>query len=152
MKRLFSLVCAVLIALTIFTTPVSAYSENALSSIEYYSDGSYCIIEVLEDYSRAAGTKNGTKNYSYYSSDNELLWVVSLTGSFTYTGTTSTCTASNVSVTIYNSSWYAASRESSKSGNVASGTATVSRKVLGITVETKIVNLTLTCDANGNLS
>lgn len=39
-----------------------------------------------------------------------------------------------------------------KSGNTATADLVMGRKFLGITVQKETLNMTLTCDANGNLS
>lgn len=79
-------------------------------------------------------------------------WKITLTGSFTYTGTGSTCTASSCNVTIYNSVWSVASKSATKSGNTAYCSARMVKKYLGATILEKPCNFTLTCDKNGNVS
>ena len=79
-------------------------------------------------------------------------WKITLTGSFTYTGTGSTCTASNCNVTIYNSIWSVASKSATRSGNTAYGSARMVKKYLGAITFDKTYNLSLTCDKNGNVS
>ena len=57
-----------------------------------------------------------------------------------------------VNVTIYDSSWYTVSKSASKSGNTATGSVIMGDTANGVTVKRVPVSLTLTCDANGNLS
>lgn len=130
-----------------------ASQEPELLEIIRLEDGTYLEI-TLESVpqTRASGSLTKTKNYTYKDADGTAQWKISLTGSFTYTGTTSTCTAASCNVTIYQSDWSVASKSASKSGNTAYGTARILRKYLGATVSDKTYNLTLTCDKNGNVS
>ena len=91
------------------------------------------------------------KNYVYKNENNIEQWKITLTGSFTYTGTGSTCTASSCNVTIYNSIWSVASKSATKSGNTAYCSARMVKKYLGATILEKPCNFTLTCDKNGNV-
>lgn len=130
-----------------------ATQEPELLEVVQYKDGTYLEI-TLESVpqTRASGSLTKTKNYTYKDVDGTAQWKISLTGSFTYTGTTSTCTAADCKVTVYQSNWSVASKSASKSGNTAYGTARMLRKYLGATVSDKTYNLTLTCDKNGNVS
>ena len=152
MRRVISLCCVFALLMSTLCIDVAAMGTQGTEVVEYFEDGSYCVIALEVECGRAAGAKNGTKNYSYYSGDNKLLWTVSLTGTFTYSGISSTCTASNVRITIYNDSWYTEYKASHMSANSALGEASMCRKILGVTVEKRIVELTLTCDVDGNLS
>lgn len=119
---------------------------------EYLDDGSYMIIRVHESDLRLTGTKSGNKTYEYYASNGELQWSAVLFGNFTYTGATSSCSASNVSVTVYNTEWQIVSKGANRNGNVAIGEVTMAKVVLGVTISRITHNMSLTCDANGNLS
>lgn len=130
----------------------SAGREAELLEVVEYEDGSYLEISVQSMQLRASGSVTKTKNYIYHNTDGTSAWRISLTGSFTYTGSSATCTSSSCNVTIYDTNWYVISKSSSKSGNVAYGTASLGWKVLGVTVEQKTYSLTLTCDKNGNVS
>lgn len=151
-RRIIAFLLAVLIVMLL---PLSVGAlENSISSEEvvWFEDGSSLVITIQESNSRASGTKTGTKQYTYRDSNGDLSWIAALTGTFTYTGTSSTCTSASINVTIYDSLWYNVSKSSSKSGNTATGTVTMGLKVLGVTVSKPTYNLTLTCDKDGNLS
>ncbi len=113
---------------------------------------SYAVVETITSGARASGRISGSRPYTYYDSTGVAQWKVVLNGSFTYTGSSATCTSASCSVTIYNSEWYTVSKNASKSGNTATGSFSIGRKALGVTVETKDVTLKLSCDKNGNLS
>lgn len=153
MKRQIVLLIVSILILSLFPVQVaSAGREAELLEVVEYEDGSYLEISVQSMQLRASGSVTKTKNYIYHNTDGTSAWKISLTGSFTYTGSSATCTSSSCNVTIYDTNWYVISKSSSKSGNVAYGTASLGRKVLGVTVEQKTYSLTLTCDKNGNVS
>lgn len=150
MKRLLTLLFTFCL---IFTVPFSiSATSNADREIIYLDDGSYIVITVESIDTRASGTKSGSKSYDCYTSQNELEWRAVLSGTFTYNGTSATCTSSSCNVTIYDTSWYEVSKTVTKSGNTASAVVTMGRKVLGITVSKKDYPLSLSCDKDGNLS
>lgn len=95
-------------------------------------------------------TVSGTKTTEYKNISGVTLWSVSVTGTFTYNGSTSSCTACSHSTAFYSSAWSLKSATHSISGNTANATATATHTILGIPVDhTKTV--TLQCDRNGNL-
>lgn len=148
MKRILYMLLAMVLLCKLL--PVTGQAAE-LDTI-YFDDGSFAIIEIASDESRASGSKTGSKSYTYYNSDNEIQWKVTLTGSFTYTGTNSTCISSDINIMLYNSNCYVVSQNAGKEDNIARGSVTIGYKFLGITVEKKSASLTLNCDANGNLS
>ena len=148
MKKFLCGVCAFLLIVAML--PVSA--ACAETETICFEDGSYATIHISFTNSRASGSITGKKTFNYYNSNNVRQWKAVLTGSFTYTGSSATCTSSSMDVTIYDSAWYIVSKSSGKSGSTARGNATVGEKLLGVTVSSVPVSLTLSCDANGNLS
>lgn len=153
MKKIMSILLVMSI-LVMF--PITAFASEDTSSANkntyttYFDDGSYYVTTITESLTRS--TKSGTKTTTHYNSSGEALWKASVNGSFTYTGSSVTCTSASHSVTIYEDVWYTYSQNSYKSGNKAIANVVMKRKFLGIVVETKEANLTLTCDVNGNLS
>lgn len=141
--------------LLVLLAPILLFKVNAseiTKDIIRFDDGSYAIIETVTNGMRASGTVSGSKNYTYYDNNGVSQWKVVLTGKFTYTGSSATCTSSSVDVTISNSMWYTISKSAEKSGNEAETSVRMGEKLNGLTVRVVPVNLTLTCDANGNLS
>lgn len=150
MKRI---VCFVLLVLIVWgTIPLCGFADETDMETIYFDDDSYIMIEISQPMGRASGSITGSKNYTYYDSNGSSQWKAVLTGSFTYTGTSATCTSSNVSVTIYDSTWSVNSKSASKNGNTATAYVQMVQKALGLTVKTVPVNMTLSCDSNGNLS
>lgn len=148
MKRFLCTLLVVLMAAAML--PTRCYAAE--TSVTYFEDGSYLVEEIRETGSRASGTKSGSKTSSHYGDDGTLNWKAVLTGTFSYTGTSATCTSSSVSVTIYDSDWYTISKSAGKSGSSATASVSMGRKALGVTVDQKDITIKLTCSANGSLS
>ncbi len=153
MKRTLSitLLVATLLSLLTFHTQAATVTD-VNEDIIYLEDGSYITVELTWTESRASGTKTGTKTYTLKTNAGEELWRAVLRGTFTYTGSSATCTASSCDVTISDSAWYVVSKTASKSGNAAVADLTMGKKFLGITIDKESISMRITCDANGNLS
>lgn len=152
MKRLACCVMAmVLLAamLPVFGNAAS-YGEEVVT--EVFADGSYETESIYKMQTRAGGTVSGSKVKNYYDSKGTLCWQFVLNGSFSYTGSSATCTSSTCSVSIYSQGWYVISKNASKSGNTASANATMGNQIDGGKVNQASASLTLRCDKNGNLS
>lgn len=152
MKRLLSWVLS--ISIVIAGLPIGVQATDAKekeSNTIRFEDGSYITIELNCIDGRASGTKTGSKTYRYYNNDVEV-WRAVLRGTFTYTGSSATCTASSCDVTISDSSWYVSEKTVNKSGNAALCELTMGKKFLGVTIKKETINMQITCDANGNLS
>lgn len=135
--------------------PFNAYAAEPAQTEEtvtYFEDGSYLVTTVSENGSRASGTKTGYKNKYYYNDSGELLWQATLSATFTYNGSSATCTAANCSVSINDSSWYVVTKSASRSGNTATAVLTMGKTAMGVTTTKSTYTITLSCDANGNLS
>ena len=147
-KMIAGLLAFVLLLSGLPTQIAHASAGEELLEVISYADGSYLEItlETLPQ-ARASGSVTKAKNYVYKNENNIEQWKITLTGSFTYTGTGSTC-----NVTIYNSIWSVASKSATRSGNTAYGSARMVKKYLGATILEKPCNFTLTCDKNGNVS
>ena len=153
MKKIFKIAILVVLVLAMFPVSVFAAEDTQnTNDIIYLEDGSYITIELVVMESRASGSKSGYKTYRYKDSDGVELWNATLTGSFSYTGSSATCTASSVSVSIINDKWYTISKYASTSGAKAIGSVTMGKKWLGITVSEETLNMSITCSANGTLS
>lgn len=154
-KKIFiSLFMTIAVFISCFSMPAYAAEEQIVNTtIEYFEDGSYAVITITEEVNNSrASVKNGTKTYTHKDSNGETVWTYKITGTFSYTGSSSSCTAVSDSYTIVNDDWHMSSHSCSKSGNKASGTVTMKRTLLGITTKTVSKDLTLTCSATGVLS
>lgn len=153
MKKSFSVI--LVFALVMMFIPQTIYATEASvekQEILHYEDGSSLIITIQESALRSSDSKLGTKTYQYVSTSGETQWTAVLRGNFHYDGTTSSCTSSVCDITIYDTDWYVVSKRVWTSGNSACSEFTMGLKLLGVTASEKYFSMTLTCDANGNLS
>ena len=133
--------------------PTNAFAGETATDkyVEYFEDGSYIVTELETSgiSTFAASTKNYSKSTSYYNSDNEKEWTITLSGTFSYTGSSATCTKATKSYKIYDDHWKVTSSNASKSGNKATGNFTVKRYLAGIPIRTVNKSLTITCSKTG---
>lgn len=153
MKRTVSIILVFALISAIFPTYCLAVeSDSETIRTVYFDDGSYMTEQYFIVNTRASGTITGNKINTYYANDGTASWKAVLSGTFSYTGSSATCTASNCNVTIYHTSWYTISKTTGKSGNTATANVTMGYKTLGVTTNQVSTNISLTCDKNGNLS
>ena len=154
MKKLFLSMLTFLCCCSLLVAPVHAVNTASTTISTHrtdFQDGSY-IIEVvtLDDptiQSRATYSTSGSKLATYYNSSDTAIFGVKVTGTFTYTGSTSKATNSVATVYIYDSSATYVSKSASYSGNTAYATGKAKYNYVTIPVSTS-----LSCDKNGNLS
>ena len=130
-------------------TGIDDQNEQILVSetVEYISDNLYYVERIyIPNMQSFSNTKTGTKTAACVSSGTTI-FAISVTGTFTYDGTTSDATSASYSIATY------VENAKIKSGNAytsgASAIATGSVSYWGITLQKTV---TLTCDKNGNLS
>lgn len=154
MKKIILLIMSFLMFIScINVNSLASYNNQTIEPTVFNEDGSYIII-TLEDIklSRSSNTKTGRKTLNYYNTDNELMWTAVLTATFTYTGSSATCTSANITYNVQNSSWQIVSATTSKSGNTATGYITAKHYFAGICIQTLERAASITCSANGTLS
>lgn len=153
MKKLIAilLVAASLLAVL----PVCSAQDDGTQAkdVVYYEDGSY-LVTVIEDVpsARASNTRTKNKVCTWYNSDDTVAWEITLTATFTFDGTSATCDTAICTASIYDRTWYIISKTASKSGNVAYGNAVLGYKILGVVIDKRPINLTLTCSPTGVFS
>lgn len=153
MKKLF--VVFLLIALlccTVFCTPVSAapLSEASKITVEYLENGDYIETIISED-SLTRSSKSGTKTKNYKNSNGDIMWSVTVRGTYTYDGIVALCTSCSHSTSVYSSAWSIKNSSSSRSGNTATANATATLK-MGLISQDYSMSVSLSCNANGTLS
>lgn len=152
MKRTFFAIVALLLLIPAVLINTRAADSTSETGDIYFEDGSYIRVEIFSTDLRETGRKIGHKDYTYYNSDGEEQWRATLTGSFTYTGTSAVCTSSSCSVSISDSNWSVESKTADRSGNAAIAKLIMKWSQHGATKENIEVSIRLTCDENGNLS
>ena len=168
-KKLFHIATILAIALmlvagnhtkTVHATNTSTSAQDI--SIEKIADDLYCttIIETTINSSldksvtaaRSSNTKSGSKTVKYQNSKGTTLWYVKVSGTFSYSGNNSRCTAASVSAASYDKNWTISNKSSSKSGNTASATATGTLNKNSLFSQTITKTVSLSCSKNGKLS
>lgn len=146
----------ILSAANVAAFAIDTDETKTTTATQVFADGSYIVVKLHEsnetNATRATKTKIGSKDYEYHTSSGDLRWVITVNGTFTYTGSSATCTKSTVSTKIYNDAWKIASATASKSSNKAIVNFTVKRYTLGVVTKTVQDSVTLTCSAKGVLS
>lgn len=145
MKKLITSIFIVFMMITTII-PVNALEEN--KSIDYLSNGDYIETTITSNMNTLArSSKSGTKTEKYKNASGEVMWSVSVTGTFSYNGSSCTCTKATSSTTKPSSMWSLSNKKASKSGNKA--IASVTGHAPGVTVTRTV---TLTCSPSGKLS
>jgi ABC-type Na+ efflux pump permease subunit len=150
MKKIITIL-TILSSILFLSFPVSAL-EQKKEIIQL--DNGYYLETIIEETptTRASNQKTAKKTGNYKNAQGTTMFSVTVTGTFTYTGSSSTCTKSIASATSKNANWKISSKSASKSGNKATAKATAKRYVDGTAVETQNCTVTLTCSSNGSLS
>lgn len=157
MKKVYTFLISIVLLFSFCSTSFALTDSTEMTTqryIEYLEGGEYIVITIEEDYSSMFSTisKNGSKTFYYYNANDEVVWSAKLSGTFTYTGSSATCTASSITHSSNNSNWRIVSSNASKSGNTAIGEITAKSYFAGICVKTVEETITLSCSANGTLS
>ena len=170
MKQIIALILCLLLSVVCF--PVSSLAEVQFEqqtlgklvseTIEYLEDGTQIVTTVYDTTPYENNgvapvattiTKSGSKTATGKNSDGDVLWTLTVHGTFrVVTGSSATCTASSYSYTAPGSGWSLKSGSATKSGNVATANGIFVKKFLGITTETRDVTVNLVCSTSGTLS
>ena len=158
MKKLTCILISLTLLFSLNTTVQAAYSApepefTSSTNAEDLGDGYYGVTSIdksgISAYS--SGNRTGSIYYDIKDSSGNIEARFKLTGNFTYSSTSVTCTSATYSTVINDKSWSFKDISVSKSGATATATFTAVRKVLGITVKSIPKTITLSCDKNGNL-
>ncbi len=153
LKKFFILTLSMVIC---FSIPFSIFAQSTTTTDtvkEYLEDGSYIVTEFEQSITPfSSGTVSKVKTATYYNSDDERQWSVSIKGTFTYTGSSATCTSASTSYKIYDSAWKVTQATATRSGRTATGEFIVKKYWLGIITKTIPIKVVATCDNNGNVS
>jgi len=152
MKKILALTLLLtLLCCTVFCLPAGATSTTKVT-VEKLDNGDYIetIITYYETNDRAA-TRSGSKTNNYKNGDGETLWSITVNGTFTYNGTTSSCTSVSRSASAYADNWSIKSSSCSRSGNCASASAVATYKTLLISRD-YTMTVDLYCSPYGILS
>lgn len=153
MKKIF---ISLLIISTLLFVPASNVSalENITTYIEErFDDGSYIEVTIHYGDLNTRSTTTHSKTATFKGEDGTKYWSVTVKGTFSYNGKTSSCTSSSVSTKNYSTTWKLSNAKASKNGATASASVTAKQyHPDGIVYRTINKTVKLTCDKNGNLS
>ena len=145
MKKIITLL-TIVSSILFLSLPVSALDQKK-EIIKL--DNGYYLETIIEETSMARAANQ--KTASYKNAQGAIMFSVTVTGTFTYTGSSSTCTKSVAEASSKNTNWKISSKSASKSGNKATAKAIAKRYVDGVAVETQNCTVTLICSSNGSL-
>ena len=159
MKKIITVTLIIsLISCILFCIPVSATTtDKTEKTIEYLENGDYIETIITDDTENsdislyATNTITKTKTKYYKNSSGIVLWSVSVKATFSYNGSTSTCTRCSHSTTAHASAWSIKSASHSKSGNTATAKATATWKTSAGSKDYSM-SVTIKCSATGVVS
>lgn len=151
MKRFVAFFAAFILTISALPFAIGAERYDGESLVVQFEDGSYITEKITLTQFRRGGTVSGSKEKNLYDSNGNICWKVILYGTFSYNGSSATCTSSSCDVTLYSSDWYVISKSAGKSGNSATASVTMGELAAGATVSRMPISLTLKCDGKGNV-
>lgn len=153
MKKLLSVLLCLTLLCTVVAVPAAAAEEAGgrvvvSRRVEYLADGSYIVetisVPAVQVYSN---TVSGSKSAARYNSNGQHLFTVTVTGSFTYDGSSAKATSAVGAFAAYASGVTLTGNNAYTSG--ASAIAWASASYQGSSFRQTV---SLTCAPNGNLS
>lgn len=152
MKKIVSILLSLVTLLSVSLTALAADTPQIMTNREVitFDNGDYATIETIIDdisvMSNERASRSSSKTYTYRNSAGSTLWSFTLKASFSYNGSSSSVTRASTSYSISNSSWSCDDHYATESGNTAYGYGSFSSSI-----QSKDVELSLTCDKNGNI-
>lgn len=151
--KIFLCIC---LGILISNTTIMTSASQSNTVVETFSDGSYIesslsFPSTYETFSNSS-TKIASKTSTYKNNSGKILWSVTVTGSFTYNGSTSKCIRSTVSTTCPDRNWKIVKSFASKTDSTASATVSTAQYLNGIHMRTINRTIKLTCSKTGKLS
>lgn len=155
MKKLRICLLTILFVCT-YSISISANGTQKTTIIQTFDNGSYIESTLQENsdpfFRSATQKKTGRKTNTYKSSSGKIIWSVTVKGSFTFNGKTSSCTSSTVTTSCPGAGWKITNSSANKSGATASASATAKKYIDGKCINTIARTVKLTCSKSGNLS
>ena len=159
MKKIVSLLLLVL-TVTLFETDIIKASGSSIEPSReiIYLEGGYYLETSIEDVPvyntispQSTNTITKTKTAKYKYKSGTVLWTFSITGTFSYDGTTSQCNVCFHSASAPAKTWRIKSVSSYKSGNSATATA-IATHSNGSQSQDIVKHLTIQCSSTGVVS
>jgi hypothetical protein len=156
MKKYLSVMITMVVVCVLFVSnaSIAAYddtTQETTTTYVYLDNGDYIETTIISNTSPSRSSINATKTSVCKNSSDEPLWSVSITATFTYNGTSSSCTyASGSSETFSN--WQVTAPTVRVSGASATSSATGRIYLLGFLISEKTLFVTLSCSPTGVLT
>lgn len=166
MKRIFRIILATFcISLLICCNVFASYRPAERTDVKFetvYINGESFYLEtyitgsshddMTETLSiKKSGSITRTKTSNIYNSSGQIMISVSITGTFTYNGSTAFCTSCYGSSKSYHSAWQIYDYVISRSGNTATN-YTTAKQIIYDEIYTYHKSVTITCDPDGTIS
>lgn len=161
MKKSGKFITALLLSSALICAAIPSQSLQAQTvtiTKEAISDDLYCVTELVETSGSgiqpfsATQAKSGSKTVRYENASGTTLWYVTVHASFTYNGSTSSCTSTDVTAGSNSSAWKVTNKSSWKSGNTGYASATGHQyNILGMETNTLSRTVSISCTKNGTL-
>ncbi len=143
-----------------FSQPKCVQTKTDGSTTIYYEDGSILFISPVKnirngvDLSRSSvETTSGSREAYFTDGSGNLEWEYTLSASFSFIrGKSAYCSNASYSNSTYDSSWTFSDGSATESGSTAYGKGKYVKHILGMTVNTYNIDLSISCDVYGNLS
>lgn len=132
--------------------------KTSAADLKFEYENFYFETEISEQSSSAcqpfAVTKTKTGSKTTYCKDptGKVLWYVKVTGTFSYNGSSATCTSVSVTAASNNNDWKISNRSCTKKANQATASATGKRYSNGTVTNSITKSVTLSCSKTGTLS
>lgn len=152
MKKALRSILAIALIASVLCVSVSAVGPiKSQTTITYFDDGSYSVSYMLSSARPATrastAVTDGVKAVEYYNSSDELCFIFTVIGTFSYNGRTATATSSDYDYEVFVSGWSLGSADSYCSGNTAYAEGTFERFLS----RDVVVETSLSCSPDGNL-
>ena len=148
-KKVISLLLVMTILLSISSLSSFAASQKAAENVVRFADGGYFVTVMVEEQATPrATTVTRTKRTVYYDANDVAKCALEVTATFSLNkGTSITCTNATYETYSYASGWSIESPsvkyDNYTSSAVAKASGTVKHKVLGITVKSESISVSL---------
>ncbi len=154
MKKLYAVILSICLILPLAPRTVHAAKLPVCETSEIvWQDDDFSIVMMLTMYDsdfaeRATTTKTASKRYDIVDKNSIVRATYMLSGTFTYTGTSSTCTFADCTAST-DGTWSFLYKEAHKQGNQAVGSFNAEHNN---SIQTISKTLTITCSATGQIS
>ena len=125
--------------------------EQIITKVSIAENGSRLIEYAPKTVHASRTALTASKTYNYINADCITEWSAIITGSFTYNGSSSSCTSSSCSTTVYSGNWKESANTATYAGNSAFASVTMQLRFLFVVIKNETCTLSLTCDKDGNL-